>query len=162
MAQCYTNCMSGWQRADTARLALDALDGEWSDVAVQYVGCLLAQIDAVRADACRSGCVDIEIAYGVRSSYIRTRFMWALNKHLRDGPHRPSMDGMEPLSTIRHRRFHQACARYIQILESKNAQVVQGMQDVKPLSEAELRVKREEVIANEHYPEPPPAWESWD
>ena len=164
VAQCYTNCtaLPYSQSREAARLALDVNAGEWSLENSAFVACQISQNDAIAGDMCRAGCVDIEAAYGYRSSHIRTRFHRWLNEFLRDVRTARLWTAWNRYPQPGTDAFIQACARYLQILQSKNAQVVQGMQDVKPLSEAELRAKREDVIANEYVPEPPPAWESLD
>ena len=43
------------------------------------MACVNVQAGAQALDACRAGCADIEAAYGVRSSYIRTRFHYFAN-----------------------------------------------------------------------------------
>ena len=156
IAKCYARCMSGWQRADAARLTLDALDGEWSTAAFQYTACLLAQADAQRAEACRSGCTDIETAYGVRSSYIRTRYHWALNAHLRDVRAAGLWTAWNRFPADGSDAFIRACARYIQAATTRNEAAVKKLEAVEPTSPSELKARRQEVIESEYRPELPP------
>ena len=164
VAQCYTKCVEApyLQSRQGARLALDSNDGEWSLENTALVLCTLSQGDAIAGDMCLAGCRDIEAAYGYRSSHIRTRFHRWFNEFLRDVKTAGLWTAWNRYPRGGSRSFVNACARYIQILGSRSASVAEQMKDVKPLSEEELHAKREEVIANEHYPEPPPVWEGLD
>ena len=94
IASCYANCMARGERMGLAAVArLDRL----TDLALSpQVGalsqsqqaalfeieeenfCLLAQEHVRNAEACHVGCVDLEVAYDVRSSHARNRFNQAL------------------------------------------------------------------------------------
>ncbi|MDD9979765.1 MAG: hypothetical protein OXU81_00125 [Gammaproteobacteria bacterium] len=156
IAKCYARCISGWERAQGTRIVLDAIDGEWSEAAIQYTSCLLAQTDAIRAEACRSGCQDIEAAYNYRSSHIRTRFHWALNAHLRKvraaglwtAWNRYPADGSDA--------FIRACARYVQALSNRAETAAKKLRAVEPMSPSEFEARRQKVIEEEYQPEPPP------
>ena len=161
IAKCYQTCTTlGYEQVvQGARFTLDALDGEWSRSNAVRTTCVLLQAEAITLDACRASCADIEIAYGVRSSHVRTRFRWLFNESLR--PMRTS-----GLWTAWNRfprsgtpEFDRACARYAQIVTSSNARLAETMQEVEPLSDEEIQAKRRKVMEMEYVPEPPPIYE---
>ena len=94
IANCYATCMARGERlalAGLARLdrlvdltlnpqflALDAEDRAALVVDERELICLLAQEDVRNADACQTGCVDLEVAYDFRRSNARERFNQAL------------------------------------------------------------------------------------
>ena len=157
VAQCYARCteLAYNQIQLEARLVLDGEDGEWSSTNYALVRCRLAQIDAIAADACRAGCVDIETAYGVRSSHVRTRYHWLLNRFLRDMRTSGLWSQWNRFPEENTPQFGRACARYVQVINARNARVAQGMEGVEPSSEAVLQLRRQEVIENEYVPDPP-------
>ena len=152
IAQCYAKCISGWERAESTRIALDALDGEWSVPTLQYVTCLLAQSDASRADACRAGCLDIEIAYEVRSSHIRYRYHRLLNEHLREVRASGLWYAWNRYPAVGTDEFARACARHLQITNSLRSKFASAMDGIKPESEADLKARIKKVREEEYVP----------
>ena len=139
-----------------ARIALDALDGEWSTTVVQYVVCQLDQAIARRQDACRAGCIDIEASYGVRSSHIRTRYYWHLNKFLRDIRASGLWTAWNRFPEQGTDAFIRACARYTQITTSRRVAAAQKLNDMEPEDANILKTRLQEVIESEYRPDPPP------
>ena len=158
VAKCYARCLTSAEPMTEARIALDALDGEWSRATGQYVSCQLAQVSAQRQDACSAGCKDIEASYGVRSSYIRTRYYWHLNLLLRGVRASGLWTAWNRFPEQGSDAFIRACNRYIQAAANRRAVAARKLEAMEPLDLSDLAAKRQEVIANEYVPEPPPVW----
>ena len=98
VAQCYAQCLELFF-ADTVgqfRFVLDTWGGEWGldEEFAMLVSCELSQTSAQAADMCHAGCTDIEAAYDVRTSHIRTRFQHLLNEFLARCPHFQIVDAV--------------------------------------------------------------------
>ena len=157
VAKCYARCLKSAEPMTYVRIALDALDGKWSTSTFQYVACLNDQTVAQRQDACRSGCVDIEATYGVRSSYIRTRYLWHFNSHIREVRAAGLWNAWNRFPEPGSDAFIRACARYIQSQQTRSATAARKLESVEPENVSVLKARRQEVIADEYRPELPPA-----
>ncbi|MDD9981672.1 MAG: hypothetical protein OXU81_10000 [Gammaproteobacteria bacterium] len=156
VAKCYARCLAAAEPMTQVRIALDALDGEWSTAVLRYVVCENDQVIAQRQDACSSGCRDIEVSYGVRSSYIRTRYYWHLNRALRDLRTSGLWNAWNRFPDPGTDAFIRACARYAQITTSSRATAARKLEEVEPVDLSELTARRQRVIESEYRPEPPP------
>ena len=166
VAKCYQTCTLGSGQdsaADLTRLILDALDGEWniSDAQLALLGCGLFQSGAIGLEACRAGCTDIEAAYNVRESHVRSRFYRLFNEVVRPMKTSGLWTAWNRYPQSGTDAFARACARYLQITGQFNTRNAAAMLTVEPLSVEEISAKRQEVIESEHRPEPPPFYESW-
>jgi len=156
VAKCYARCLDSPEPMTEIRIALDALDGEWSTAAGQYVVCLNAQVTAQRQDACSWGCRDIEAAYGVNSGAIRHRYYWHLNRALRSVRASGLWTAWNRFPDPGTDAFIRACARYTQAARSHVATAARKLGAVEPMSPSELKARRQKVIEEEYRPEPPP------
>ena len=156
VAKCYARCLVAAEPMTGTRIALDALDGEWSTDAFQYATCLSDQATAQRQDACSSGCRDIELAYGVRASYIRTRYYWHLNRALRNVRAAGLWTAWNRFPDPGSDAFIRACARYVQAAVSSTAIAARKLEEVEPVNPSELEARLRKVIESEYRPEPPP------
>lgn len=156
VAKCYARCLEEAEPATAIWIALDALDGAWSTATVGYVACLEAQDTAQRQDACRSGCVDIETSYGVRSSHIRTRYLWFFNAHIREVRVAGLWNAWNRFPDPGSDAFIRACARYVQATTSSRATAARKLEEVEPMNPSEFEARRQKVIESEYRPEPPP------
>ena len=156
VAKCYARCLTSAEPMTQTRIALDALDGEWSTATFRYVACLNDQAAAQRQDACSSGCRDIEVAYGVRSSYIRTRYYWHLNRSLRSVRAAGLWTAWNRFPNPGSDAFIRACARYTQAARSHVETAARKLAEVEPMNPSEFEARRQKVIENEYRPEPLP------
>lgn len=90
VGQCYSGCMVASTELDKmshaqigriADLILEHPDAPQIAIETEQVVYCNIAVEAMNImDACRAGCVDTEVAYGVRSSQARTRFMYKYNQ----------------------------------------------------------------------------------
>lgn len=161
VAQCYAQCLSGEGAAELFRIYLDAFDGRWTQATVQYVNCLSLQTAAIGVDACRAGCLDIETAYKVKSSHIRTRYLRLMNETLRVARTSGLWSAWNRYPDPNSDAFVRACARLGDVVVQARAQASK-LEAIEPESPAALKARRQAVIANEYQPEPPFELEPWD
>ena len=128
----------------------------------QLTACVVVQDNAIAGDMCKAGCADIEAAYGVRTSHIRARFGRVLNQYVRDVKTAGLWTAWNRYPEPGTDAFTRACSKYWEIQNRKSVAAAQSWEKLEPMSDAELEAKRQEVIENEHHPEPPPVWEGWD
>ena len=164
VAQCYAHCteVAYGDQIAALRFTLDALEGEWDALNVLLEGCVVVQNNAIAGDMCKAGCFDIEHAYGVRTGRIRSRFGRALNEYVRDVRTAGLWTAWNRYPEPGTDAFVQACARFWEIQTRKNTAAVKSWEKLSPMSDEEFKARRQEVIENERYPEPLPAWEDWD
>ena len=155
VAKCYARCLETVEPMTYARIALDALDGEWSTEAFQYVSCVTDQAAAQRQDACRAGCMDLEVSYGVRSSHIRTRYHWHLNRLLRGVRTAGLWTAWNRFPEPGTDSFIRACARYVQSAVARAAAAAEKLRLVEPESTSTLETRRKQVVADEYRPDAP-------
>ena len=104
---------------------------------------------------CRAGCLDIEAAYGWRSSHIRTRFSYLYNSFVRDVRTAGLWNQWNNFPEPGTDRFARACARYAQILQTRSSQIKKIVEQTEPWSPEVLHDKRLQVMEAEVVPEPP-------
>ena len=154
VAQCYTRCleMEYEQIFDEARLALDGLARRWNATTFSLVACSLAQTNAIASEMCRAGCTDIEIAYSVRSSHIRTRYHWFLNRQLREARASGLWSAWNRFPELGTNEFARACSRYLDSDKSLRSNFERTMESIEPESEAALKARLEAVREEEYEP----------
>ena len=155
VAKCYARCLEAVEPMTYARIVLDALDDEWSTEAFQYVSCVTDQAAAQRQDACRAGCMDLEVSYGVRSSHIRTRYHWHLNRFLREVRTAGLWTAWNRFPEPGTDGFIRACARYVQSAVARAAAAAEKLRLVEPESTSTLEARRKQVVADEYRPDAP-------
>ena len=163
VAQCYARCNEPYhnQLIQIGRLSLDSTKwpGDWDDANVIYTVCQIQQQRARLGDMCRAGCLDIEAAYGVRKGHIRARFHREFNEFLRNIRASGLWTQWNQYPRSGTPEFTQACARHHEIVTARSSEFARQLQDVEPMGDAAMRARLEEVMANEHHPEPPAPWD---
>ena len=159
VAQCYARCteMVYAQVPARARFVLDGLDGEWNLAEFLLAACVVVQSDVQALDMCRAGCLDIEAAYGWRSSHIRSRFSAAYNAAVRDARAAGLWNQWNDFPDVDSERFARGCARYFKTTSSRSKRFDQIREDeVGSLSQEILRERRQQIRESEIILDPPP------